>query len=104
MTQLSLGLDPPKEARRGRAPAPQPKADGREPHAVLEEWCKAKECMIFLWGRNPHICAARSHSSIDPGIYRWVERKRAEEILAQNGYRHTSDQTNGDRYAKVYTR
>lgn len=104
MSQLSLGLEPPTATRRGRTPAEPPKHDGREPHEVLEEWCKAKECLIFLWGQNPHICAARSHSSTDPGIDRWVERKRAEEILARHGYRYESEQVHGDRRAKVYGR
>lgn len=104
MTQLSLSLEPPTTTGRGRPPAVPAADEGRDPHYVLEEWCEDKECMIFLWGKNPHICAARAHSLRDPGIDRWVERKRAEEILSKHGYRHTSDQSVEHRHAKVYTR
>jgi len=111
MSQLTLGLDPPKELRRGRAPskAAPPKTDGRDPHEVLEEWCEAEECLLFLWGENPNICAARSHSSNDPGIDRWVQRKRAEEILARHGYTHHANQVSPDaqgrqRRGRVYWR
>lgn len=114
--QLSLGLEPPTTTGRGRSPAPAnapkvaPKPDGRDPHVVLEEWCDQEECLIFLWGANPHICNARSHSSRDPGLDRWVKRKRAEEILAAYGYVHTSNQIKRepgskiDIKAKVYRR
>lgn len=94
--QLMLGIDPPTSTGHGRKPS-SPKVsraepDGRDGLVVLEEWCDREECLIFLWGDNPHLCNVRTHSSEDPGLDRWVNRHEAEKILAAYGFRHVSHQ------------
>jgi len=94
----------------GVAPAedrPRDPAEGLDGVAALEAWCEAREALVYLWGSNPTICAARTHAAGDRGLDRWMNRRSAEEILRRHGYTLHGTQTSPDergvlRKGKVY--
>lgn len=108
--QLGLFDAPPEEPEKTSAPKPvkrtarKPYPDLEDPHKFLEMLCKEDECLIFLYGKNPHICAVRSHSSRDDEKPRWVDRRRAEKILADSRYARFCRHSRGELRAVVYRR
>jgi len=94
---------PPEPESKEEEPPEQTEAQRIEGHAYLEMLCQSGEHLIFLWGRNPHICNVRSHSYNELKTNAWVMRERALEILEEYGYRRKATQYKGDHKAAVFS-
>lgn len=44
------------------------------------------QCLIFLQGKNPHLCSVCAHSTPDESGMFYMDRKLAEDALCANGY------------------
>jgi hypothetical protein len=69
----------------------------------------AGEYMVFLFGRNPHVCQVKSCSSWENGVpdlvaRAWVMRNKAEGVLTGAGYVHDSNYSHGLDWAKIFIR
>ena len=72
-----------------------------EEYLDIETLGKNRQAMVFLYGKNTHLCFVQFHDS-KKAKDRPTMRKDAEGVLSKNGYYHHSNHRNGKRFAKVY--